>query len=332
MSVDLKSGDTLDTIASKVNGTSGIPVYATVVDGKLVISGKTTGAANTISVGGSLAADYGFTQTLAPQDAKYTVNGGAEQSSASNTLTSAIVGVTLTLKAAFATPVSITVGSPAPNTSAIQSKIQDFVDQYNSTIDFVHGKLTEQKVAQPQNDSDRAKGVLNGDSQLEGLLRSLRQAVGDLVQGRPSDLQALSQAGLSTGKTTGTGTLNQDAIEGKLSLDTTALGDLLAARLSDVKALFTNVTGSYASEGLAQRLHGIVDPWVTGVGSSGAVFDSRIASEQSTIDALKKQQSDMDVSLAAKEAALRSKFTAMETALSQLQAQGTWLAGQISKL
>jgi len=40
----------------------------------------------------------------------------------------------------------------------------------------------------------------------------------------------------------------------------------------------------------------------------------------------------MDVSLAAKEAALRSKFTAMETALSQLQAQGTWLAGQISKL
>jgi flagellar hook-associated protein 2 len=40
----------------------------------------------------------------------------------------------------------------------------------------------------------------------------------------------------------------------------------------------------------------------------------------------------MDVTLTAKEAALRRKFTAMETALSQIQAQGNWLAGQIARL
>jgi flagellar hook-associated protein 2 len=333
VSVDLTSGDSLDTIANRINGTTDIPVYATVVDGsKLVISGKSTGAANTITIGGTLAADFGFTETMAAQDAKYTLNGGAEQSSASNTVTGAVVGVTLTLKSTTTSAVSIMVGAPSPDTEAIQKKIQDLVEQYNSTLDFIHGKLTEKKVANANNDADRAKGALRGDSQLEGLLRSLRSAFSDLVQGRPSDLQALSQAGLSTGKTTGSGALDQDAIMGKLTLDTTKLTEKLSGRLSDVKALFSNVTGSYATEGLSQRLHRVVDPWVTGSGTSAAIFDSRLSSEQSMIDSLVKQQSDMDVRLTARETALRQKFTAMETALSQIQQQGNWLLGQLAQL
>jgi flagellar hook-associated protein 2 len=332
VSVDVTSGDSLDTIAGRINGTTDIPVYATVAGGKLVISGKTTGAANTITVGGTLAADFGFTETMAAQDAKYTLNGGAEQSSASNTLTDAVVGVTLTLKSTTTSAVSITVGAPSPDTESIQAKIQDLVDQYNSTIDFVQQKLTEKKVPNADNDADRAKGVLRGDTQLEGLLRSLRAAFSDLVQGRPGDLQTLSQVGLSTGKTTGSGALDKDAIEGKLTLDSAALADKLSTRLSDVKALFSNLTGDYATEGLAQRLHRVVDPWVVGSGSSAAIFDSRLSSEQSMIDSLVKQQSDMDVRLTAREAALRQKFTAMETALSQIQQQGNWLLGQLAQL
>jgi flagellar hook-associated protein 2 len=181
-------------------------------------------------------------------------------------------------------------------------------------------------------DADRAMGVLRGDSQLESLLRSLRQAFGDLVEGRPTALQALSQVGLSTGKTTGSGALDQSAIEGHLTLSSSKLAEQLNAHLSDVKALFTNVTGSYASEGLAQRLHGIVDPWVLGSGTAPAIFTSRLSSEQTMIDSLSKQQSDMDSALAAREAAMRQKFTAMETALSQLQSQGTWLSGQLAQL
>jgi len=184
----------------------------------------------------------------------------------------------------------------------------------------------------PTTDDDRAKGVLRGDSQLDSLLNSLRSTFGDLVQGRPSDMQALSQVGLSTGKTTGSGALDQDAIEGKLTLDTTKLSDALNTRLSDVKALFSNATGSYATEGLAQRLHRVVDPWVVGSGTSTAIFDSRISSEQSIIDGLVKQQSDMDVRLNERETALRQKFTAMETALSQIQSQGNWLMGQLAQL
>ena len=57
------------------------------------------------------------------------------------------------------------------------------------------------------------------------------------------------QVGLTTGKTTGSGALSKDAVSGKLSLDATQLGDQLATRFSDVKALLRNVTGKYATEG-----------------------------------------------------------------------------------
>ena len=330
--VNLTSGDTLDTIAGRINATTDIPVYATVVNGKLVVSGKTTGAANTINVGGTLAADFGFTQTLAPQDATYSLNGGADQTSASNSLTDAIVGVTLNLKATTTSAATISVGAPSPDKDAITSKIQAFVDQYNSTIDFVQQKLSEKKVAQPPSDSDRAKGILNGDSALTGLLSNLRKAVADVVSGRPASMSYLSQVGLTTGKTTGSGALSKDAVSGKLSLDATQLGDQLAMRFSDVKALFRNVTGKYATEGLGQRLGGILDPWLVGSGKNPSLMDSRIAGEQSEIKALKQRQAELEIRMTAKQDALKAQFAGLETALSKVQSEGNWLAGQLAHL
>ena len=61
--VSLTAGDSLQTVADKINGSSGMGVYASVVNSKLVLSGRTTGAANTISVTGSAAADFGIAQS-----------------------------------------------------------------------------------------------------------------------------------------------------------------------------------------------------------------------------------------------------------------------------
>src|SRR5207247_9549571 len=98
----------------------------------------------------------------------------------------------------------------------------------------------EKKVPDAATDADRAKGVLNGDSGLTGLLANLRKALADVVSGRPGEMSYLSQAGLSTGKTTGSSAISKDAVAGKLSLDTAKLSEQLAARFSDVKTLFKN--------------------------------------------------------------------------------------------
>jgi flagellar hook-associated protein 2 len=328
--VGVKSGDSLATIASKINGTSGIQVYASVVNSKLVLSGKVTGEANTISVTSddTLSDDLGFTESLAARDAKYTVDGGAQQSSASNIVTAAIPGVTLTFKGVMASAASIVVGSPSPNTDVIQGKIQAFVDQYNSTVDFINAKLKEQRVVNPTTPDDRAKGVLNADPGLGGILAQLRQAIGNTFSAAQPDLNQLSLVGLSTGKTVGSGTINQDSIEGLLTLDSDKLSDMLTNRFSDVKKLFTNVTGTYASEGLAQRLDDLITPQV----QTGGVLAGRIAGEQSAIDDLKQRQKDIETRVALRETNLRAQFTAMETALAQSQSIQSQLSGQFAAL
>lgn len=328
--VAVTAGDSLETIASKINSTSDIPVYASVVNGKLVLTGKTTGAASTISVtsDGSLATDLALTQSLAAQDAHYTVNGVAK-TSASNTVTDAIVGVSLTLKAATSGTVTVTVGAPGPDTAKIAEKVKAFVDQYNSTVEFIRGKLTEKKVTNPTTDGERAKGVLANDAGLSQLLSTLRQAIADIVTGRPGDVSQLAQIGISTGATTGSGTVSADAIAGKLTLDASKLSSMLSSRFSDVKALLTNATGSYETEGLSQRLDRILDPQVA---AGTGVLPSRISAQDSLIDLLERREGDFDVRLAQRERALRAEFTALETVLSQLQSQNAFVTAQLARL
>jgi len=326
--VAVAAGDSIDTIAQKINGATGSPVYASAVDGKLVLTSKTTGSANTISATstGTLAANLGLAQTVAPLDAKFSVDGIAQPDSASNTVTTAVSGVTLTFLTTGSS--TITVGSPGPDTDAVKQKVQAFVDQYNSTIDFIRSKLNEPKVAMPKTDADRTKGVLQGDQALSGLLSSLRQAVSDVVGGRPTDMAQVAQAGLSTGATTGDGTLSQDSIAGKLTLDADELTSALTGRFSDVKALFSNETGDYTTEGLAQRFDRLLKPFTQSTG----ILSTRISSEDDIIADLKDQQADWDQRLSVRESALRAQFATLESTLSQLQAQSSWLSGQLAGL
>jgi flagellar hook-associated protein 2 len=328
--VNITNGDSVQSMADKINSTNGVQAYASVVNGQLVLSGKITGAANTIAVtsDNGTSTQLGFQQSLIARDATYSVDGGVLQTSASNTVTTAIPGVSMTFQGIMTSSASVTIGAPQPDTAAIQAKIQAFVDQYNSTVDFIHTKLTEQKVAKPQNDDDRGKGVLNGDPALESLLSNMRESVGDTFGNSPADMNQLGLAGLSTGGAVGSATLNQDSIEGLLTLDTGKLTTALMSRMSDVKALFTNTTGSYATEGLGQRLDDLITPQI----QSGGVIASRIDGETRAISDLKQQQADIEIRVALKETHLRAQFTAMETAMSKAQSLSASIAGQLSAL
>ncbi len=326
--VAIAAGDTIDTMASKINSTANVPVYATTINGKLVLSSRATGAGNDIVVtsAGTLATDLGMTETIAPLDAQYTIDGGAQRSSPTNTISDALAGLSITLLGTGTT--TVTVGAPAPDTAAIVKQIQSFVTTYNQTIDLISSKLNEKKVVNPQSDADRAKGDLQGDPALASLLSQLRQAVGDVFGGHPPSAQLLSQAGLSTGAAVGSGTLNQDAIEGKLTLDTDKLSSLLQTNFADVKALFTNATGSYATEGLSQRLDGIINPWI----QTGGVLASRLDGESSLLKELQDQQDAMNVRLDLRQQQLEAQFANLETVLAQTQSQGQWLSSQIAGL
>jgi flagellar hook-associated protein 2 len=334
--VSVGANDTIETIASKINGTSGTPVFASVVNHKLTLSGIATGAASTISISstGTLAGDLGFTHTITAADASYDVDSGAgyvNHTSASNVTNEAVPGVQLTLMSptAAGSSVSVTVGASSPSTDAITQKVQAFVDQYNSTTDFIRGLLDEQIVANPQSQADREKGVLHNDMALSDLLSNMRQAVSNVFGGRPAGMNQLAIAGLSTGATTGSGTLDQDSVNGKLTLDSAKLATALTSNFTDVKAMFSNFTGNYTTEGLGQRLDDLVNAQIS---PSSGILTSRIASEDSMITMLQDQQADMQTRLDLREQMLKAQFTAMETALSSAQSQQQWLSGQIASL
>ena len=316
------------TVAGKINAAAGSPFYAVFVkdpldkpaNDRLVLTRKDTGyfdqsAPDALVVGGT-----GWTSTEELKDgvnAKFSVDGGLASESRSNVVTSAIPGLQLTLKATGTT--SVTVGAPAPDNTAVKGKIQAFVDQYNSTVDFIRTELTEKRVANAKSETDARKGPLFADTQLTGLLSRLRSIVSDKT-GIGGTVKSLADLGVSTGSGSG-GSASADAIAGKLTLDATKLTDALDAGRLDVKAFLTDTTN-----GISAKLTKLLDPVAK---STSGLIDVRAKQAGDQATSFADQITQMEDRLTQKADRHRALFTAMEQALSQRQRQGSWLAAQL---
>lgn len=140
--------------------------------------------------------------------------------------------------------------------------------------------------------------------------------------------------GLTEGTYTGqdvAGTIDGEAATGSgqrlsLSSDTSGADGLVLAVTPDT-ALNTAGTVS-VGEGVAGRLDQLL---ATYEGSTGAVKSAR-NSIDGRIDLYQDRIEAFELRVASRETTLRRQFTAMETALAQLQSQGDWLAGQLGSL
>ena len=326
--VAIGSSDDGATVAGKINAASGSPFYAVFVkdplgntaDDRLVLTRKDTGyfdpaATDAVQVGG---VDWAASEDLkVGVNAKFTVDGGAVQQSKSNVVQSAIPGLQLTLKATGTT--SVTVGAPAPDNSAVKGKIQAFVNQYNSTVDFIRSELTEKRVPNATTDSDARKGPLFADTQLTGLLSQLRSIVSDKT-GIGGAVKSLADLGVSTGTGSG-GAASADAIAGKLTLDGTKLDDLLDTNRLDVKSFLTDTT-----KGISAKLNKLLDPVAK---TTSGLIDVRAKQAGDEATSIEDQIAQMEDRLTQKSDRLRAQFTAMEQALAQSQSQGSWLSAQL---
>src|SRR5262252_1697017 len=215
LSIGSSGSGTLSEVRDKINAAN-IGVKASLVnDGgkvRLVLNAGKTGKANAFQV----SADAGLTglalsQTQPAQDALYSVNG-LSLTSASNVITDAVPGVTLTLtkQPPAGSPPGTTVDSEvdvALDTSAVTAAAQKFVTAYNS-LNTLIGNLTK------YDPNTKTAAVLNGES----VLRRLQDQVRGLVTatktgGAPGDLTRLSQVGVSIQK------------DGTLGLDTAKFAD-----------------------------------------------------------------------------------------------------------
>lgn len=327
--VNLAAGASIDDVVSAINGASAGVTASKDSNGRLVMTSNTTGASSSFTASSTQLSAYsssaGTDSTLSNLNAMFYVNGSSTpQYSTSNIVNNAIPGLQLTLKAVTADPITITVSTPAPDTDAIKQKVHDFVDSYNALMSDLNSRLNEKPVIPPSQDSDYLKGLFFGDSLLSNIQDRLRNVVMSPIGSNPS-YNLLSQIGISTGDTTGSGTINQDAVDGKLVIDDDKLDAALA---SDPKSVQTLLGGKLGIAGFSQAIDGALDPEV----QAGGDFDTLITQANSQVSDYADQISDWDQRLSDQQDRLKAQFSAMESALSKSQTTQSWLTGQIAGL
>ncbi|WP_447972126.1 flagellar filament capping protein FliD [Nitrospira sp. Kam-Ns4a] len=167
--------------------------------------------AGTLASGDTFTVDV-FNPTLqSAQDAVLTV-GNLTLSSASNTVTNAIQGVTLKLLKADSTEtVDLTVSTDSTD---IKGRVKDFVNAYNKAIQYLNDQLS----FDPKN--GQAKPLL-GDLTATSLKRQLQGLITSVVPGASAGLNSLSTIGITSSKTTGQLTLNESKLEAALAKSVT---------------------------------------------------------------------------------------------------------------
>ena len=320
VSVDLQAGATIDDAVSAVNGASGSPVYATNVDGKLVLSARTTGKSSAFTATGSALSGEVIREGV---NAKYSIDGATEVESQTNTVTNAIAGVRLTLKGVTAAPASVTIGAPGLDKEAVKTKVTAFITAYNDLLTTTRGMLDEKRVADAKTATDVSKGTLWGDTGMSTLLARLRTAASDTVTGNASTMDELREIGVSTGKPTG-GAPSADSKLGILVLDEAQLDKAL----EDPQAVRKMLGGITGTDGFAQRLENVVKSYT----GAGGMLTARISEGDRSLSQLQTRMTAEDTRLSAVEKRLKTQFAAMESALGNAQNQQAWLAGQITAL
>jgi len=167
------TNDTLTTLAQSINQQSkanGWGITASVITdatgARLAVSSTATGTAGALSIANNTTS-LNFNAPLGGQNASLTIDG-IPYSSASNTITGAIAGVTLNLAgAAPDSPVSVSVGV---DTQGISNAITNFVSAYNQVIQDINQQFT----VDPTTNSE---GPLGSDSALRTLQANLMQDV-----------------------------------------------------------------------------------------------------------------------------------------------------------
>jgi flagellar hook-associated protein 2 len=322
--VKLTAGESISELVSSINADSEATVYAAATNSEtIVLSNRQTGntGAGFIEVsdpGGTLIEKAGTARE--GHNAEYSIEGVAGSSS-SNTLTEAIPGVTLTLGALTTTgPVTINVTPPAAEASKIKAAVESFVKQYNTTLESIEHEVNTKPAAGLKAQAEDPVGRLFGDSELTDLMASMREAIYTPVSGLPAQMSSLANIGVSTGAPTGSSPYSQSSVEGKLTIESSALEEAIKTDPSGVQKMLAQWGASFES-----TLNAYAEP------GSGTLA-SRINGDESESSYISQQITTLSESLAVRQQALEARYVALETAMSKISSQSSWLSKQLASL
>ncbi len=310
------TGSTLSDAVNAINASSFGLAAAAVNSGngtfRLQVTAKETGAAAQFDLGSPGT----FTATTVGRNAVLTVGVDStyDVESPTNTFEGLLPGVTLTaVKADPLAPVTVTVGA---DPEAVAAKVQALVDAANGAITQVKTYTSNAKGSTAALKGDYTVGQLAGQ-----LLAAVSSAIG--TDGSPA------QVGFQLTK------------DGKISFDK---GTFLSALADDPGMAQRMVAGNdagFGPDGVSGTADDVAASGIAGrlLGIARAASDSATGSlvklaegKDSLVQDIQDRIEAWDLRLAKRKETLVRQFTAMETALSSLRNQSTWLAGQLNSL
>ncbi|WET09140.1 flagellar filament capping protein FliD [Pseudomonas sp. D3] len=309
-SVNVPAGATLQQVRDSINSqytSAGLSanILTDSTGSRLVMTSTNTGAGTDITIGGDSGLQVG-TSVLggAPQNAKYTIDGTAQESQ-SNNLTDAISGVSIKLTGVSAMPASgktdadrvASTISVTRSTDTLKSSVKGFVDTYNALVTAMN---TETAVTTNANGTTTGS-ALTGDATMRNLQSALR-----------SQLNALSGSG--TLKSLAQFGVNTDQASGKLSIDDKMFSAAVLANPTDIGGIFNG------DNGLLARMKSATDSYAL---SNTGILATRSTTLSSNLKDLQTQQDTLTARMAALKTSLTAKYTTMNNLVAQLTSQRT---------
>lgn len=310
--ITVKADATLADIRSAINdaaGKHGVQAAVLTSDAghHLSLGSAKTGAANAINIqmltgGSDLQALVGGLAEQSPAaDARVSIDG-LVTTSASNTISDAVPGMSLVLKQTGTSRVEVKT-DPAGSRAAVDN----FVKAYNAALKAIGTATT-------YNAETKTPSSLTGDAQMRGAASQLRNVMNDLLGG-------LAEQGLDA-KTLGLQTQGYPNPDGTLVLDATKFNEAMAANSASVIAAFTG------ENGLAAKLNTAVKGYV---GTDGA-FSLRTKGLNDQLKDVTRQREALDVRMEAAAKRYQAQFVALDSLMAQMTTTSTALAQQLANL
>jgi flagellar hook-associated protein 2 len=271
----------------------------------LSLKAKNTGTADGFSISNSaLTAGLSANEYQTARDAQFNLNG-VSFVRATNTVTDALTGVTLNLKAVTVSPATLTV---AQAESSARPKLEALVKAYNDLQTFYK--------TETQSSTDAStRGVLNSDFAVGSMMR-------EILTGLMKPLTGLSGSALS-GQTdlSALGLKLQD--NGQIAIDDTLLAKAttLQSRLANGLTIgYDTASGKDLSTRISEMF------------TSGGMLQERIDNEQKVQQDLNTRKTTLQDKLATVQARYTAQYAALDALLFKLQSTSTSLKSALDGL
>ncbi|EML2065972.1 flagellar filament capping protein FliD [Enterobacter sp. SAT-E-asb] len=327
LTVTLADSDTsLNGIAKAINAANG-NVSASVVkaddgDYRLMLTSKTTGTDSdmTVTVAGddtlnAVIGSAALNVQVKSQNAVINVNG-IQIVRQSNTITDALPGVTLTLKAPSTADETLTI---ARSTDDNKKAITEWVNAYNSLQSTIAALTKYEPPAVGATAQSSNNGVLMGDSTIRGVQSDLRALLTNVQSG---SYAIMAQLGITQDPVKGA-----DGAIGNLKIDDKKLTKILTDDPAGVQAYFV---GDGKKTGFATQMNNtLTDMLSTSIGKEGVIQNAKDGIN-ATLKSIGKRYDAMELTIEATMARYKKQFNDLDKLVTKFNGTATYLNQQFS--